>query len=107
MCHMIKITYIHGSIFFFTQKTAYEMRISDWSSDVCSSDLATDGLGEAAQQWPGSRDALPFGPFEPEHHRTLDSGLRRWVQEQTGLDLGYVEQQIGIASGVDRLCHEV
>src|SRR3546814_6768086 len=26
--------------FFFKQKTAYEMRISDWSSDVCSSDLA-------------------------------------------------------------------
>src|SRR3546814_8276120 len=28
--------------FFFKQKTAYEMRISDWSSDVCSSDLLTD-----------------------------------------------------------------
>src|SRR3546814_9348916 len=28
--------------FFFKQKTAYEMRISDWSSDVCSSDLAVD-----------------------------------------------------------------
>src|SRR3546814_1767655 len=27
--------------FFFKQKTAYEMRISDWSSDVCSSDLTT------------------------------------------------------------------
>src|SRR3546814_5787913 len=27
------------SVFFFKQKTAYEMRISDWSSDVCSSDL--------------------------------------------------------------------
>src|SRR3546814_7643130 len=27
------------SFFFFKQKTAYEMRISDWSSDVCSSDL--------------------------------------------------------------------
>src|SRR3546814_3274188 len=27
--------------FFFKQKTAYEMRISDWSSDVCSSDLAS------------------------------------------------------------------
>src|SRR3546814_1224864 len=26
-------------VFFFNQKTAYEMRISDWSSDVCSSDL--------------------------------------------------------------------
>src|SRR3546814_8448520 len=28
--------------FFFKQKTAYEMRISDWSSDVCSSDLSDD-----------------------------------------------------------------
>src|SRR3546814_1287050 len=28
--------------FFFKQKTAYEMRISDWSSDVCSSDLADE-----------------------------------------------------------------
>src|SRR3546814_6406456 len=28
--------------FFFKQKTAYELRISDWSSDVCSSDLAPD-----------------------------------------------------------------
>src|SRR3546814_2898190 len=28
--------------FFFKQKTAYEMRISDWSSDVCSSDLDQD-----------------------------------------------------------------
>src|SRR3546814_2238676 len=27
-------------VFFFKQKTAYEMRISDWSSDVCSSDLS-------------------------------------------------------------------
>src|SRR3546814_13084156 len=30
-----------GCVFFFKQKTAYEMRISDWSSDVCSSDLQT------------------------------------------------------------------
>src|SRR3546814_10593967 len=30
--------------FFFKQKTAYEMRISDWSSDVCSSDLEEDTL---------------------------------------------------------------
>src|SRR3546814_3772668 len=31
--------------FFFKQKTAYDMRISDWSSDVCSSDLDRLGLG--------------------------------------------------------------
>jgi hypothetical protein len=37
-------------------------------------------------------DALPFGPLEPELDRTLDRGLRRWVTEQTGLPLGYVEQ---------------
>src|SRR3546814_7464472 len=30
---------VSGYVFFFKQKTAYEMRISDWSSDVCSSDL--------------------------------------------------------------------
>src|SRR3546814_13808105 len=33
--------------FFFKQKTAYEMRISDWSSDVCSSDLWRTGLGNS------------------------------------------------------------
>src|SRR3546814_4503372 len=32
-----------GLFFFFKQKTAYEMRISDWSSDVCSSDLLEHG----------------------------------------------------------------
>src|SRR3546814_5759662 len=31
--------YVSSLFFFFKQKTAYEMRISDWSSDVCSSDL--------------------------------------------------------------------
>src|SRR3546814_2747253 len=32
--------------FFFKQKTAYEMRISDWSSDVCSSDLCRKTAGD-------------------------------------------------------------
>src|SRR3546814_5514637 len=35
--------------FFFKQKTAYEMRISDWSSDVCSSDLPDDSGAWAAR----------------------------------------------------------
>src|SRR3546814_8511790 len=34
--------------FFFKQKTAYEMRISDWSSDVCSSDLKPDRIDRPA-----------------------------------------------------------
>src|SRR3546814_20485086 len=33
------VSFLCGFFFFFKQKTAYEMRISDWSSDVCSSDL--------------------------------------------------------------------
>src|SRR3546814_13868562 len=37
-------------VFFFKQKTAYEMRISDWSSDVCSSDLVTPALGLPMKQ---------------------------------------------------------
>ncbi|MEO0784978.1 MAG: NAD regulator [Pseudomonadota bacterium] len=36
--------------------------------------------------------ALPFGPFDPAGHRTFELGLRGWVSEQTGFDLGYVEQ---------------
>src|SRR3546814_8590646 len=36
MCVWYMLAYV---CFFFKQKTAYEMRISDWSSDVCSSDL--------------------------------------------------------------------
>src|SRR3546814_1539508 len=36
-------------LFFFKQKTAYEMRISDWSSDVCSSDLKRNRVSAAIQ----------------------------------------------------------
>jgi hypothetical protein len=39
-----------------------------------------------------ARDSLPFGPFDPVGHRTLEIGLRGWVEAQTHLKLGYVEQ---------------
>ncbi len=39
-----------------------------------------------------SPNALPFGPFAADRHRTLELGLREWVEAQTGLRLGYVEQ---------------
>src|SRR3546814_3674466 len=45
---------------FFKQKTAYEMRISDWSSDVCSSDLA--------------ETALLQGPLDAQHAHRADRG---------------------------------
>jgi hypothetical protein len=37
-------------------------------------------------------EGLPFGPFDAVAHRTFEIGLRAWVEEQTGLRLGYVEQ---------------
>src|SRR3546814_5991028 len=45
--------------FFFKQKTAYEMRISDWSSDVCSSDLSLGGSGGVRRSRNGVADLLP------------------------------------------------
>src|SRR3546814_5354861 len=44
-----------GHFFFYKQKTAYEMRISDWSSDVCSSDLT---LHLPPGDWPTVLDCL-------------------------------------------------
>src|SRR3546814_3644764 len=38
-CLLVCVVFVVCFVFFFKQKTAYEMRISDWSSDVCSSDL--------------------------------------------------------------------
>ncbi len=37
-------------------------------------------------------DTLPYGPLHPQRDRTLELGLRGWVREQTGIELGYVEQ---------------
>src|SRR3546814_2559386 len=57
--------------FFFKQKTAYEMRISDWSSDVCSSDLRIEGLGDA-----GEVAAGPWRDQEREAGRRLADEIR-------------------------------
>src|SRR3546814_8981503 len=77
-----------GSVFFVKQKTAYEMRISDWSSDVCSSDLVRGNgcldpfrdphpLGRRIQPDRAARDRVNRG-----HHlsRAWHVGLARAVQ---------------------------
>ncbi len=40
----------------------------------------------------GTREALPFGPFDPGRDRSLQRGVRRWVRERIGIDVGYLEQ---------------
>src|SRR3546814_16890931 len=68
-------------IFFFKQKTAYEMRISDWSSDVCSSDLVSfrivvPGSDLAAALDEGAVD-LALGAFGKVPARTILEPLYR------------------------------
>src|SRR3546814_7112020 len=54
--------------FFFKQKTAYEMRISDWSSDVCSSDLK-HSKSRAESSGPACRGQCCGGHFGPLSYR--------------------------------------
>src|SRR3546814_6244441 len=65
--------------FFFKQKTAYEMRISDWSSDVCSSDLVPEGRypakGVAVDRHPADG-----GERQVSGHQQL-AGRRRLPQQ--------------------------
>src|SRR3546814_15113754 len=51
--------------FFFKQKTAYEMRISDWSSDVCSSDLGPENQGSERSIASLEYRQLPAAPMSP------------------------------------------
>ena len=46
---------------------------------------ALEDAGESAKR-------LPFGPFMPDRHRTMEISLRQWVREQVGVDLAHVEQ---------------
>ncbi len=57
---------------------------------VGRADLEENGSGPEAART--AVDALPFGPLHPEEDRTLELGLRRWVRDQTGVEVGYVEQ---------------
>lgn len=47
---------------------------------------------DADTEWAGAAGALPRGPLDLDADRTLAQGLRRWVAERTGTELGYVEQ---------------
>src|SRR3546814_8117109 len=99
-------------LFFFKQKTAYEMRISDWSSDVCSSDLPTtctlyaeklisDGVlseAEAVQMVEDYRQLLDEGKHVVKSLVT---------QSNEALFVDWKPYQIGRASCRERVCQYV
>jgi len=73
------------------------MAVTEGSPRILTVRRAEHSLAGELQRRPDtsqrtSPDAIPFGPFDPTSDRTLELGLRRWVREQTGLELGYVEQ---------------
>src|SRR3546814_1415412 len=88
-------------VFFFKQKTAYEMRISDWSSDVCSSDLSTRpeaGRRSRRRAWRWGRwaETLCVLHLSLRGYRILARRLRCPVGEK-----------IGRASCRERVCQYV
>src|SRR3546814_4405410 len=103
------LSYVVCLFFFFKQKTAYEMRISDWSSDVCSSDLMFPQqpvILATAPTWfrdknKGRREAFADNPSNMEAcfraHR-----VRHWQDDNH--PQGY---QIGRAACRERVCQYV
>src|SRR3546814_3676696 len=66
-------------VFFFKQKTAYEMRISDWSSDVCSSDL----IGERPRE---RAIVLPADDDRDRNVRRIEAAGARGDEDIAGLE---------------------
>src|SRR3546814_10451018 len=102
-------------VFFFKQKTAYEMRISDWSSDVCSSDLIVDGVIRVLDNPPPPNEAgRPYRLYNIGNHRSeqllrmieiLEQTIGRKAEKQL---LPMQEgDEIGRASCRERVCQYV
>src|SRR3546814_5126592 len=96
--------------FFFNQKTAYEMRISDWSSDVCSSDLELGHrlhhieIADARQQ---AHSRARINIFRPQ--RNTEPQIFQIFADDFGFrhQLSVEQKQIGRASWRERVCQYV
>src|SRR3546814_16551609 len=119
---------VNELLFFYKQKTAYEMRISDWSSDVCSSDrLLLAGQQRALQQQGLLQHAgqRSLGREAPAQHvlvgfvtQGLDHAARDRQRAAAGcVEIGqrrrpgarqqFLQRQIGRASCRERVCQYV
>src|SRR3546814_2927241 len=91
--------------FFFKQKTAYEMRISDWSSDVCSSDLWMVETGNIMGRNIASRGRSARGPVAD--FNLLFASRRAPKQEPPASEEASGLGEIGRASCRERVCQSV
>src|SRR3546814_2516112 len=84
--------------FFFKQKTAYEMRISDWSSDVCSSDLTRPVLQEMGEHLIISTKARFRNSVAPDGNKWKPNSeltLARMLADRGGLTGRSEERRVG------------
>src|SRR3546814_7946424 len=97
-------------VFFLKQKTAYELRISDWSSDVCSSDLialAADA-GVTMDTLVRQADIAMYHCKEKGRNRHIwfETGMEMAVQARNQIETG-IRAEIGRASCRERVCQYV
>src|SRR3546814_3283387 len=101
LCFVIcMVHFICLLVFFFKQKTAYEMRISDWSSDVCSSDLHAEERGQFETQ----RARMHVLEKDLEALRSQSIQLQA-AHDQ--LQTSHATTEIGRASCRERVCQYV
>src|SRR3546814_16967533 len=82
------------SFFFFKQETAYEMRLSDWSSDVCSSDLDSDthALAKIDKAVAGIMAAIEDGLYQP----SMKARMAELEREKAEITTRPAEAPVGI-----------
>src|SRR3546814_10899368 len=88
---VLYIHFVFVLFFFFKQKTAYEMRISDWSSDVCSSDLRGPHLAHWRREMGAALHSV----------RVAHDSLIRPAEWRA---VGGIIEEIGRASCRERVC---
>src|SRR3546814_5877644 len=76
-----------SAVFFVKQKTAYEMRISDWSSDVCSADLAQHGHRRLDRRPGGDPGRRAQGRADPDAPPQLSRAPARHLAYRAGGEL--------------------
>src|SRR3546814_3292954 len=96
---------------FFKQKTAYEMRISDWSSDVCSSDLTVGAAAQEGREMQSQSKILDDMAKLASSALGVAAGMRSEVEarfrEQLERLLTQMDLEIGRASCRERVCQYV
>src|SRR3546814_7597488 len=98
-------------MFFVKQKTAYEMRISDWSSDVCSSDLMEKDANGIQRMLLNDEFVFQYGPLDqgwwPDGLYTAPTDEALLFDIEKTQEMGFNMIQIGRASCRERVCQYV